>query len=106
MKDYEADERRYKADDAMRTIARAEEHKKDKQLMADVKKQHAAMGKALGPMGAAGGNGGPDRKAPSKPKNPLSAQKTASPALKADLSRGTKPQKPVAMPAAKKKQRA
>lgn len=33
-----ADERRWRAEDAMRTIMRAEDHKKDAKLMSDVKK--------------------------------------------------------------------
>lgn len=36
-KDYEAQERRYKAEEAMRTMERAEEFKKDKSLMKDIK---------------------------------------------------------------------
>lgn len=32
------DERKWKAEDAMRTIMRAEEHKKDKRLMSDVQR--------------------------------------------------------------------
>jgi hypothetical protein len=37
-KDYEARERKYKAEDALRDIERAEQHKRDKALMGDVKK--------------------------------------------------------------------
>lgn len=40
-----ADARRYRAEDAMRTLTKADEHRKDKALMADVKrlaKQHVA----------------------------------------------------------------
>lgn len=37
-KDYEARERKYKAEDALRDIERAEKHKSDKALMSDVKK--------------------------------------------------------------------
>lgn len=36
--DYEARERKYRAEDALRDIERAEGHKRDKQLMGDVKK--------------------------------------------------------------------
>lgn len=35
---YEARERKYKAEDALRDIERAETHRRDKGLMADVKK--------------------------------------------------------------------
>lgn len=37
-KSYEARERKYKAEDALRDIERAEQHKRDKALMSDVKK--------------------------------------------------------------------
>ncbi len=37
-KGYEARERKYKAEDALRDIERAETHKRDKGLMSDVKK--------------------------------------------------------------------
>ena len=36
--EYEARERKYKAEDALRDLERAEGHKKDKTLMGDVKK--------------------------------------------------------------------
>lgn len=36
-KDYEAREKRYRAEDALRDIERAEKHKRDKALMKDVK---------------------------------------------------------------------
>lgn len=36
--DYEARERKYRAEDALRDIERAEKHKSDKALMGDVKK--------------------------------------------------------------------
>lgn len=37
-KSYEARERKYRAEDALRDLERAEGHKRDKALMADVKK--------------------------------------------------------------------
>lgn len=37
-KGYEARERQYRAEDALRDIERAEKHKRDKTLMGDVKK--------------------------------------------------------------------
>lgn len=37
-KSYEARERRYKAEDALRTLTRAEECKRDKTLMSDVRR--------------------------------------------------------------------
>lgn len=37
-KSYEARERKYRAEDALRDIERAEQHKRDKALMSDVKK--------------------------------------------------------------------
>lgn len=37
-KSYEARERKYKAEDALRDIERAETHRRDKALMSDVKK--------------------------------------------------------------------
>jgi len=36
-KSHEAQERRYRAEEALRTITRAEEHKRDRALMKDVK---------------------------------------------------------------------
>lgn len=37
-KSHESSERKWKAEDALRDIERAEQHKRDKSLMADVKK--------------------------------------------------------------------
>lgn len=37
-RDYEARERQYRAEDALRDLERAEKHKRDKALMGDVKK--------------------------------------------------------------------
>ncbi len=45
--DWMDDERRYKAEDAHRTIMRAEEHKSDPDLMKDVKKIHEQRQKEL-----------------------------------------------------------
>ncbi|MGN6582234.1 MAG: hypothetical protein ACTHJV_00870, partial [Rhizobiaceae bacterium] len=42
-----ASERKWRAEDAMRDIMRAEEHKKDKRLMADVKKLAAEQAAKL-----------------------------------------------------------
>lgn len=36
-REHEAQERRYRAEEALRTITRAEEHKRDRSLMKDVK---------------------------------------------------------------------
>lgn len=36
-RDHEAHERKYRAEEALRTITRAEEHKRDRALMKDVK---------------------------------------------------------------------
>ena len=47
-KAYEARERRYKAEDALRTIETAERHKADKGLMKDVKTMARDRMKALG----------------------------------------------------------
>lgn len=41
-------ERKWKTDDAMRDIMRVEDHKKDKELMGDVKKRVKAAAKAVG----------------------------------------------------------
>jgi len=46
-KEYEAKERRYRAEDALRDIQRVECHKKDKQLMKDVKSLAKEQIKAL-----------------------------------------------------------
>lgn len=102
------EERRYRAEDAMRTIARAEEHKKDKQLMSDVKKHHAVLGAALGATQARSVKmPGADakRKAPNSPPNPAGSGKGAGAAVKADMNRGTKPSKLSNMTAAKRKER-
>lgn len=40
-------ERRYRAEDGMRTLARAEEIRKDKALMKDIKTQAKALQKAI-----------------------------------------------------------
>jgi hypothetical protein len=47
-KKWEAHERRYKAEDALRTIETAERHKADKGLMKDVKTMAKEKMKALG----------------------------------------------------------
>lgn len=47
-----ADERRYRAEDALRTIARAHEHLKDKGLMRDVRKLAQHQAKATGALKA------------------------------------------------------
>ena len=47
-KQWEARERRYKAEDALRTIETAERHKADKGLMKDVKTMAKEKMKALG----------------------------------------------------------
>lgn len=41
-------ERKWKTDDAMRDIMRVEDHKKDKELMGDVKKRVKVAAKAVG----------------------------------------------------------
>lgn len=46
-RDYEARERKYKAQDALRTIQQADEHRKDKELMKDVKNLAKAAMKAV-----------------------------------------------------------
>lgn len=46
--DYEARERKYKAEDALRDIERAEGHKRDRDLMKDVKKLAKDKIKSLG----------------------------------------------------------
>lgn len=46
--DYEARERKYKAEDALRDIERAEGHKRDRGLMRDVKKLAKDKIKSLG----------------------------------------------------------
>lgn len=43
-----ADDMRWKAEDAMRDMARVEGHKKDKGLMTEVKKRVRGMAKSLG----------------------------------------------------------
>lgn len=43
-----AEEMHWKADDAMRTIGKAEEHRKDKPLMREVKKKVQGLAKAVG----------------------------------------------------------
>jgi len=46
-KDYEARERKYRAEDALRDLERAKKHESDKALMADVKKLANEKLKAL-----------------------------------------------------------
>lgn len=46
-KGYKDQERRYRAEEALRTITRAEEHKRDRSLMADVKKCAREQAKTL-----------------------------------------------------------
>lgn len=43
-------EKKWKTDDAMRDIMRVEDHKKDKELMGDVKKRVKGVAKSLGCM--------------------------------------------------------
>ena len=47
-KGHEAEERRYRAEDGLRVLQRAEECRKDKQLMADIKKLAKSQMKVLG----------------------------------------------------------
>ena len=45
---HEAEERRYRAEDGLRVLQRAEECRKDKKLMADIKKLAKSQMKVLG----------------------------------------------------------
>ena len=45
---HEAEERRYRAEDGLRVLQRAEECRKDKQLMADIKRLAKSQMKVLG----------------------------------------------------------
>lgn len=44
---YEAEERRYRAEDGMKTLARAEEIRRDKPLMKDIKSHAKTIQKAI-----------------------------------------------------------
>jgi hypothetical protein len=72
------EDRRYKAHAAMQDIARAESHKANPEIMADIKKMHGAIGKAIGagsPMNerkVKGDNRKPATKAPN-PGKPVKA---------------------------------